>query len=285
MRWKGRRESGNVVDKRKKAGGIGLAGLLLGAAVTYMLGGDPLGFLLQNAGNLNSGTGGPSAYSEAQSDELKSFSAVVLADTEDVWNKAFQSKGGRYQEPKMVLFRGQVRTACGSASSAVGPFYCPGDHQVYLDLAFFKELSESLGAQGDFGRAYVIAHEVGHHVQNILGLNQRVRQLQRSMGKTDSNKLSVVMELQADCFAGFWAGKTHQEKNIMEAGDAEEALSAASAVGDDTLQRRSQGQVVPDSFTHGSSAQRMQAFKGGFGASSFDYCLQSYDALKAARRL
>jgi predicted metalloprotease len=269
MLWKNRRGSGNVVDQRRFGGGaMSVGGLLIGAVVYYLMGGNPMVYLAQNAGTMQRQEVTP------ESDEQKQFVSVVLADTEDVWNSIFRANGKTYKEPKLVLFAGSVKSACGQASSAVGPFYCPMDQQVYLDLEFFRDLSSSLGAQGDFARAYVIAHEVGHHVQNLLGIAGSVREQQEALGSKDRNRLSVKLELQADCLAGVWARQTERSKKVLESGDLEEAIGAASAVGDDRLQEVSRGQVVPDSFTHGTSAQRVQAFKIGFSAGEWEQCLQ-----------
>ena len=256
MLWKNRRSSSNVIDRRGM-GGIGIGTLIVGAVIYTIMGGNPLEYLAMNAGNVQQ-----SQQARPTNDDEKQFVSVVLADTEDVWNKIFRENNLNYKEPKLVLFSGAVQSACGNASSAVGPFYCPGDEQVYLDLSFFRQLSSQLGASGDFAAAYVVAHEVGHHVQTLLGVKR--------------GKSSVPMELQADCFAGVWASETQRAKNVLEEGDAEEALNAASAVGDDKLQQASRDEVVPDSFTHGSSAQRMTAFKTGFSSGSAQTCLDSY---------
>lgn len=275
MLYKDRRESGNVEDQRRfGAGTMGIGGLVIGAVVVYLMGGNPLSYLMQNAGQIQTNESSPEQ--KQLSDEQKKFASVVLADTEDVWNSEFQKNGKKYIEPRMVIFSHQVQSACGSASSAVGPFYCPGDQKVYLDLSFFQQLSGSLGAKGDFANAYVIAHEVGHHVQNMLGIEQAMRRKQQMMDERGKNQLSVVLELQADCLAGVWAKQTEKAKNVIEPGDIEEALGAASAVGDDRLQKRSQGEVVPDSFTHGSSAQRVQAFRQGFDGAQLQTCLDTY---------
>jgi uncharacterized protein len=199
----------------------------------------------------------------AANDDLRNFVAVVLADTEDVWHDAFRKMGKTYEEPKLVLFSGAVESACGMADSAVGPFYCPSDRKVYLDLRFFEDLKTRFGASGDFAQAYVIAHEVGHHVQQLLGISQKVGELQSRVSAAERNRLSVRMELQADCLAGVWARQAHESRQILEAGDIEEGMNAASAVGDDRIQKRAQGYVVPDAFTHGSSSQRVGWFKRG----------------------
>jgi predicted metalloprotease len=196
----------------------------------------------------------------------------VLKDTEDVWGELFASMGKTYQAPRLILFTGQVESACGSASSAVGPFYCPGDAQVYLDTEFFDDLHRRFGAPGDFAEAYVIAHEVGHHVQNLLGVSGRVQSLRRQMGEAEANRLSVRLELQADFFAGVWAHHAQAAKQILEAGDIEEALSAATAIGDDRLQRQARGTVTPDAFTHGTSEQRMRWFRRGFESGDPNAC-------------
>lgn len=256
MLWRNRRESSNVIDRRGM-GGIGIGTLVIGAVIYTIMGGNPLEYLAMNAGNVQQ-------QQEARPDnsDEKKFVSVILADTEDVWNEIFSVNRMQYQEPKLVLFSNVVQSACGRASSAVGPFYCPGDQQVYLDLGFLKQLSNQLGATGDFAQAYVIAHEVGHHVQTLLGVK--------------GGRSSVPMELQADCLAGVWAYQTEKAKNVLEQGDLEEALNAASAVGDDTLQKASGREVVPDSFTHGSSVQRVTAFKTGYKNGMMQTCLNNY---------
>ena len=271
MLWKNRRMSGNVLDQRRMgAGSMGIGGLILGAVVVYLSGGNPMDYLVQNSVNVQRQEVSP------QSEEQKNFVAVVLADTEDVWNEIFRRNNLRYEEPKLVLFSQMTRSACGSASSAVGPFYCPGDKQVYLDLSFFRQLSNSLGAQGDFASAYVIAHEVGHHVQNLLGVERAFRRDMEGLGERERNRLSVKMELQADCLAGVTTRHIQSTKNVLESGDLEEAMNAASAVGDDKLQQASSGQVVPDSFTHGSSADRVRAFKVGYQDGQPQACLETF---------
>lgn len=266
MQWKGRRQSQNVEDRRGRGGprrGIAMGGGLSGVGIlvllAYMLlGGDP-GALLQ-------GGGGGSSYAVDRpttpaEEELAEFASVVLADTEVVWHKLMDQGGARYREPKMVFFHDAVQSACGSADSAVGPFYCSGDERIYIDLKFYEDLAGQLGAKGDFAQAYVIAHEVGHHVQHLLGTSGRVHREQQRLSKSAANELSVRLELQADFYAGVFA---HHARKFLEAGDIEEALGAANAIGDDTLQRRGRGRVVPDSFTHGTSAQRMAWFRRGF---------------------
>ena len=276
MLWKNRRSSGNIVDRRSfGAGGLGVGGLVIGAIIYFLSGGNPADYLAQNINNIQPN----SSTSAVTNDGQKTFVSVVLADTEDVWNDIFKQRGQVYEEPKLVLFKNAVDSACGRASSAVGPFYCPRDKQVYLDMSFFDELSDSLGAKGDFASAYVIAHEVGHHVQNLLGIEEAFREKQSRVSSTDRNRLSVLVELQADCLAGIWAQQTQQTKNVLETGDIEEALTAASAVGDDKLQKASRGEVVPDSFTHGSSAQRMQAFQAGFKDGNLQACLDITQAI------
>jgi hypothetical protein len=246
------------------AGGIGT--LILGLAI-YFLGGDPSVVLNQGQNPSSSGPTtsinrtGNAGNSGAQ-DAGKQFVSVVLADTEDVWSELFRQSGRRYREPKLVLFSGQVRSACGVAGASAGPFYCPGDEKLYIDLSFFNELKTRYGAPGDFAQAYVIAHEVGHHVQNQLGTMEKVQGLQNRMSKAEGNRLSVALELQADYYAGVWAHYA-QKRNILDPGDVDEALGAASAVGDDRLQRESQGYAVPDSFTHGTSQQRAEWFTRG----------------------
>jgi predicted metalloprotease len=237
--------------------------LLLVLALAWMTGQDP-GALINDLQNLPPANipGGPPG--EEANDEAKQFVSVVLADTEDVWNELFRRQGREYEEPTLVLFRGRVESACGLASSAVGPFYCPGDQKLYLDLSFFEELKRRFGAPGDFAQAYVIAHEVGHHVQTLLGTTARVDGLRRRLSREENNELSVRVELQADFLAGVWAYHAQQSQQILEPGDLEEAIRAAAAIGDDRLQRQTQGHVVPDSFTHGSSEQRIRWFRRGF---------------------
>ena len=270
MRWEGQRESSNVEDRRGMSparvggvGGLGIGGIILVLAVSYFTGTNPLTLLnmLDGVQNMTES----SAPTEpgrigAPSDQLGKFSSVVLADTETTWTRLL---GKRYENPRMVLFSGAVQSACGTTSSAVGPFYCPGDHKLYLDLSFFEEMSQRLGAPGDFAQAYVIAHEVGHHVQNLMGIAEKVHRLQRQGSETEGNALSVRMELQADCFAGVWGHHANRDRNLIEPGDFEEGLRAASAIGDDRLQKMARGQVQPESWTHGSSEQRMTWLRKG----------------------
>jgi uncharacterized protein len=263
MLWKGRRGSGNIEDMRGRGGGGKLVGGGIGAAIigliVYLLGGDPSA-IMGNGG----GGGEFTAEERAAQTEDSAFVDVVLAETEDVWNQQFAKIGRQYEEPTLTLFDEGVNTQCGGASSAVGPFYCPLDRKVYIDLTFFNELATRFEAAGDFAKAYVIAHEVGHHVQNLLGTSGKVQQMQQQMDKTEANKLSVRLELQADFYAGLWAHHTQRMQNIIQEGDIEEALNAANAIGDDRLQKESGGRVVPDAFTHGTSQQRMYWFKKGY---------------------
>ncbi len=264
MKWKNARQSSNIEDQRGRGvvvgGGIGIGTLILGAII-YFMGGDPT-VVLQQPGGVPSSQSRPSAGAGAN-DEEKQFVASVLGDTEDTWGELFRRRGRRYTPPKLVLFSDRVQSACGIAGSATGPFYCPGDQKVYIDLAFFRELRKNYGAPGDFAQAYVIAHEVGHHVQNELGTMDKVNSLQQRASEKQANALSVKLELQADFYAGVWAHYA-QKRGLLERGDIEEALGAASAVGDDRLQQQAQGYVVPDSFTHGSSRQRQEWFTRGF---------------------
>lgn len=263
MLWQGRRQSDNVEDRRGMSmplvgGGIGAVIL---AIVITLLGGDPSVILNQAPSGSPPGQVAPQS---AEDRELREFVGVVLADTEDVWHKLFREQGREYQEPKLVLFSGRVQSACGLASAAVGPFYCPEDADVYIDLSFYKEMKRRFGASGDFAQAYVIAHEVGHHVQRQLGIMERVDAMRSRMGKREANQLSVRLELQADYLAGVWAHHAQKMKNILDREDIQEALNAASAIGDDKLQQQSQGYVVPDAFTHGTSAQRVRWFQRGW---------------------
>lgn len=299
MLWKGRRESQNVEDQRDGSGssggigrggfrlpgggtgmrsarGGGISGIVILVVLFFVLkacgidpmqvltGGDPGGALTQDEE--------PAApRSTARDDEMKKFVSVVMAETEDTWSGIFQTMGVDYPEPTLVLFDGQVRSACGSAQAASGPFYCPGDQKVYIDLSFYDQLSRQFGAKGDFAQAYVLAHEVGHHVQNITGVLPKFNQMRQSMDQSESNAMSIRVELQADCFAGIWS-RTTAQKGLLEEGDLEEALNAANQIGDDTLQRKTQGFVVPDSFNHGTSKQRMEWFTRGVKSGKLESC-------------
>jgi predicted metalloprotease len=272
MDWKGRRESENVEDRRmvtpRRAAVGGGIGVLILALVTYLAGGDPQK-LLDVLGNAQPGGADNGAATDPAQDELVSFVKVVLADTEDVWREQFHNMGKTYKEPRLVLFNGRVESACGEADAAVGPFYCPGDQMVYLDLSFFNELKNRFKAPGEFAQAYVIAHEVGHHVQKLLGISDKVHTQQNRLNKREYNRLSVRLELQADFLAGMWAYHTQKSKHFLHPGDLETALKAAEAIGDDRLQKQARGYVVPDSFTHGKSEQRIRWFKRGFETGDF----------------
>lgn len=276
MLWKGQRQSQNVEDRRgMRVGGVGLGvgGVVVLALVALLFGVDP-GTVLQQVTTLNVPTDSSTEPAElsAEDRELGQFVSVVLADTEDAWHALFRQMNLSYREPRLVLFTGVVQSACGMGQAAAGPFYCPGDQKLYIDLAFYRELRERFQAPGDFAQAYVIAHEVGHHVQNLLGIAGKVQQAQRA-NAGQANALSVRLELQADCFAGVWANHTQRTKQILEAGDVEEGLNAASAIGDDRLMRQARGGYVsPESFTHGSSAQRVSWFKRGLTSSDLRDC-------------
>nr|WP_290223789.1 neutral zinc metallopeptidase [Trichocoleus desertorum] len=278
MRWEFGRRSENVEDRRGSrvsaplvGGGIGS---ILLALVVAFLGGDPSVILDQAApsGDRSYPNSTQNTSSPAE-DQMADFVSVVLADTEDTWNQIFQQAGEDYIEPTLVLFSGAVESACGYAEAAVGPFYCPRDQKVYIDLSFYEDLQNRYDAPGDFAQAYVVAHEVGHHVQNLLGISDKVRSLQsQASSKAEANELSVRLELQADCFAGVWANQANRSRQVLETGDIEEALTAASSIGDDRLQSRSKGYVVPESFTHGSSAQRVEWFRRGVQSGDPDQC-------------
>lgn len=281
MRWQGRRESDNVEDRRGQSGSpmgggggfrlpSGKGGIVLliiivvagyyGVDLTGMLTGEPVSQQTSTQRSIS-----------PQDEEAAKFTKVVLADTEDTWGAIFKDMGRQYPQPKLVMYRGATRTACGTGQSVMGPFYCPADSTVYIDLSFYDEMRNKLGAGGDFAQGYVIAHEVGHHVQKLLGIESKVRQLQQNASQAEANRLSVKMELQADCFAGVW-GYNMQKQDYMETGDLQEALNAAEAIGDDRLQQQSQGRVVPDSFTHGTSQQRYTWFKRGFDSGDPAQC-------------
>ena len=276
MRWEGQRESSNIEDRRgmgpARVGGMGIGGIVLVLAVSYFTGTNPLTLinmlngvqsLTQSSEPMESGPTGP------PSDQLGKFASVVLADTETTWK---QLLGPRYEEPRLVLFSDGVHSACGTTSSAVGPFYCPGDRKVYLDLSFFHELTQRLGAPGDFAQAYVIAHEVGHHVQNLTGIAGKITRLQHQASDKEANALSVRMELQADCYAGVWGYHANRKRALIEPGDFEEGLKAAAAIGDDRLQKMGQGYVHPEIWTHGSSGQRMTWLRRGLESGDPDTC-------------
>jgi predicted metalloprotease len=277
MRWKTGRRSSNVEDKRgvritrgkMKGGGIGI---VLLALVGMYFGIDPSVILNSNLTGEPQSTEQRTVQTSPQEDRLADFVSVVLADTEDTWDEIFRQAGRSYEKPRLVLFTGSVESACGYAQSATGPFYCPADRKVYIDLSFYNELKQNLNAPGDFAQAYVIAHEIGHHVQNLLGISAKVQAKRSTLSKTGYNKLSVKLELQADCFAGVWANHADRVRNILEPGDVEEALNAASMIGDDSLQKRSRGYVVPDSFTHGSSKQRVHWFRTGLNSGQIGQC-------------
>lgn len=269
MQWRGRRSSSNVDDRRGiSGGGIAAGGGVVGLIIYLLynfLGGGGGGEAPQLPQfNEPTQTSTMTPEEKAADDERAEFVKVVLAETEDVWNKIYAEKGSDYREPTLVLFRGGVASACGNASSATGPFYCPGDNQLYIDLSFYQDLKERFNAPGDFAMAYVVAHEVGHHIQNLNGTAEKVHRLRQQLSETEYNRYSVMLELQADFLAGVWAHHTQKMKNILDPGDIDEALNAANAIGDDRLQKQSSGQVVPDAFTHGTSAQRMYWFKKGY---------------------
>lgn len=268
MRWRGERESDNIEDRRGMSGGGRVAiggglGTLIIIVIALLLGADPRNILQQMPQDAGPATSQAPRTGNTEEDELKKFVSVVLAKTEDVWQDLFRQNGKQYREPTLVLFTDQVQSACGLGSAASGPFYCPGDEKVYIDLSFYEELRRRFSSPGDFAQAYVIAHEVGHHVQKLLGISDRVDSMQRRMSEVDANRLSVRLELQADFFAGVFA-RYVQKQGLLEEGDIEEALQAASAIGDDAIQRQTSGRVVPDSFTHGTSEQRLRWFRKGF---------------------
>jgi predicted metalloprotease len=276
MRWSGGRRSDNVEDRRGirvsrgiVGGGIGTLVLVL---VSLYLGIDPTVLLNQAPPVTVSTTGTSREALPAEENRMADFVSVVLADTEDAWHDLFRQAGSTYREPKLVLFTDAVESACGFADSAVGPFYCPGDQNIYIDLGFYRELKDRFHAPGDFAQAYVIAHEVGHHVQNLLGISKKVQEARSRASQVEGNRLSVRLELQADCLAGVWAYHANKARNIIEAGDVEEALGAASAIGDDRLQKQTRGFVVPDAFTHGTSEQRVRWFRTGIESGDINRC-------------
>ena len=279
MRWRDLRQSENVEDERGTSSGRGRGGLKLGAGsliavvvVSFLLGKNPLEVL-----SMLQPQDGPSVSSQQRqvpagaADEGKQFVSAILGDTEDTWGNLFKQMGGQYQRPKLVLFRDAVSSACGQGSASMGPFYCSGDSQVYLDLSFFDELHNRFGAPGDLAQAYVIAHEIGHHLQNLMGISEKVAQKRAQLGEAGSNALSVRQELQADCFAGVW-GYYAAKRNLLETGDVEEGIKAATAIGDDRLQKQARGYVTPESFTHGSSAQRVKWFRTGLESGDIKQC-------------
>ena len=285
MKWEGNRESDNVEDRRDGGGGGSGGGLLggrsigIGTIVVALLGGWVFGINPLTIINMLSG-GAPPAQVQQQApaqrppadDRMAKFVSTVLADTEDVWKDVFAKGGATYKEPRLVLFRGATQTACGQGQAAMGPFYCPGDQKVYIDLGFYETLTKRLGAPGEFAQAYVVAHEVGHHVQNLLGISAKVDKMRGQVSQADYNVLSVKLELQADCFAGVWAYHANESRQILQGGDIESAMNAAAKIGDDALQRSGGGAVMPESFTHGTSAQRQRWFKTGLTSGSVKSC-------------
>ena len=296
MRWKGRRKSSNVETRQgrggfrlpggfgrtggrgrpsvRRAGGGGLGFIIIILLLSFVFGINPLELLSGGGGpiSVDPGTRQTQTSSQPQvSSEMRDFVATVLAETEDTWNKIFTEGGERYREPTLVLFSGNVQSACGFASAASGPFYCPGDQKVYIDLAFYDQLRRQFKAPGDFAQAYVLAHEIGHHVQNLIGVLPKFNEARQRMGKSEANAMSIRVELQADCFAGIWANKTAR-KGLLEEGDIDEALNAANQIGDDMIQKRTQGYVVPDAFNHGTSEQRRRWFGRGFESGQLDAC-------------
>ena len=274
MRWDFGRRSSNVEDRR----GAGVSGPVVGGGIGFIVlsliaaffGVDPA--ILEQVAPSNDNPTAVTRQNSPESNRLADFVSVVLADTEDTWKPLFREMGANYVEPTLVLFSDRVESACGFAKAAVGPFYCPADQKLYIDLSFYRDLQERLQAPGDFAQAYVIAHEVGHHVQNLMGISDKVRSLQSRVSQVEANQLSVRLELQADCFAGIWANKAQNSRQVLEPGDIEEALNAASSIGDDRLQSQSKGYVVPESFTHGSSAQRVRWFKKGIQTGDVEQC-------------
>ncbi len=278
MRWEGQRRSDNVEDRRgvRVPGGMaggGIGTVLVVMLISWVTGVNPL-LLFQMADGLGGGSPAPTQTGPTgapANDPQAEFVAVVLADTEDTWTRVFQQGGERYQPPMLVLFTDAVESACGTNSAAVGPFYCPLDRKVYIDLSFYRELDQQFGAPGDFAQAYVLAHEVGHHVQTLIGVSERVNQVRQRSGEVESNQLSVLQELQADCFAGVW-GHHAERRNLLDPGDVEEGMQAAASIGDDTIQRRGRGRVSPESWTHGSSAQRVEWLRRGLTQGTMDAC-------------
>ena len=287
MRLDGRRESTNVDDRRRRGGGkkagIGIGGLVIAVLITWMMGGNPLSVLTQaDLGEMLTEQSGGSYEPTAEEEALAKFSKQILAGTEDVWTQEFKKMGRTYRAPRLVLFHGSVQSGCGGASSQMGPFYCSADESVYIDLSFFSEMKQQLGADGDFAYAYVIAHEVGHHVQHLLGILNNTHQQMSRMSEKESNRMSVRLELQADFLAGIWAYHDNRMFNSLENGDIEEGLNVASKIGDDYLQKQAQGYTVPDAFNHGTSAQRVRWLKKGIKSGNVndgDTFSQSYNEL------
>ena len=286
MRWRGGRRSSNIEDRRGSRAKSGILGGGIGTIVLVLVamyfGVDP-SFLIEGmqSANVGSTSGTRPSAADLEDDPLADMVSVVIADTEEVWSEIFAAQGRRYQEPTLVMFTGSTRSACGMGQAAMGPFYCPADQKAYIDLGFYEDMRTRFKAPGDFAQAYVIAHEIGHHVQNLLGVSGKVHELKQQVGQTEANRLSVRLELQADCFAGVWARRAHNRARniVLEAGDVEEALNAASAIGDDRLQRQSRGTVVPESFTHGTSDQRQRWFRAGLDSGNPDSC----DTFSASR--
>lgn len=279
MKWQGNRESNNIEDRRagggtRRVGGrsIGLGTIVIALIGGWLFGINPLTLLSMLGGGAPISQQEQAAPPSPADDQLARFVSVVLADTEDVWTEVFARSGATYRQPRLVLFRGATPTACGQGEAAMGPFYCPADEKVYIDLGFYQTLKDRLGSPGDFAQAYVIAHEVGHHVQHLLGITRKVDEMRGRVSQAQYNALSVRLELQADCLAGVWTHHAQRARQLLEAGDLEEALNAAAQIGDDTMQRRSQGQVVPESFTHGTSEQRMSWFRRGVAAGDVQQC-------------
>lgn len=277
MRWRGGRRSTNIEDRRGKRAAQGVLGGGIGTVVLVLVamyfGVDPTPLLetVQSGGQASTRGTQPSAE-DLKNDPLADMIAAVIADTEDVWSDIFSRRGQRYQQPTLVIFRGSTRSACGLGQAAMGPFYCPADRKAYIDLSFYDQMRTRYHAPGDFAQAYVIAHEIGHHVQNLLGISGQVHAQKQRVDKSQANALSVRLELQADCLAGVWANRAHEARNIIESGDVDEALNAASAIGDDTLQKQTRGVVVPESFTHGTSVQRQRWFRVGLASGDLDDC-------------
>lgn len=277
MKWEGNRESDNVEDRRGAGGGfggksVGLGTVVIALVASYFLGVSPMTVLEVLTGGGMSSVQEVPAQRPPETDQMAKFVSTVLADTEDTWTALFRSQGASYARPKLVLFSGSTPTACGTGQSASGPFYCPGDQKIYIDLSFYRLMQQRFKVSGEFAQAYVIAHEVGHHVQHLMGITDKVDTARRRMSQSQGNALSVRLELQADCFAGVWAHHADRARSILESGDVEAALNAASAIGDDALQRQAQGEVIPDSFTHGTSAQRVRWFTTGIKSGQVTDC-------------